>query len=121
MKIEKKLNIFIPCVIFRIKAGLGGAVMLHNLGRGPTEVATHQQRALLHCPGHMVLPLLLEGVAGAGPGAGGGAELLAGVPDTVTQPSAGEEAVQGVVVSPHHQPGQLARRGDGREEHLRGL
>ena len=69
----------------------------------------------------MVPSPLLQGVAGAGPGAGGGAELLAAVPSLTVEATAGEEAVLGVVVPPHHQPGQLARRGDGGEEHLRGV
>ena len=97
--------------------------MLHNLGccLSSTEVPSHEDCTLLHFPGHMLISHILEGVVSEGPGAGGGAELLAAVASITVEATAGEEAVQGVVVSPHHQPGQLARRGDGREEHLRGL
>ena len=115
------LNSFIPCIIFQIKACLGCAVMLCNLRCSSIDGSPHQQCALLHTPGHVASPLLLQGVAGAGPGAGGGAELLAAVPSLTVEATAGEEAVQGVVIPPHHQPGQLARRGDGGEEHLRGV
>ena len=97
--------------------------MLHNLRcvLSPTEVASHEDCTLLHFPRHMLISPILQGVAGAGPGAGGGAELLAAVPSLTVEATAGEEAVLGVVVPPHHQPGQLARRGDGGEEHLRGV
>ena len=115
------LNSFLLCLIFHIKAGLGGAVMLHNLGCSPTVESPHEQCALLHTPGHVVTSPLLQGVAGQGPGAGGGAELLAAVPSLTVEATAGEETVLGVVIPPHHQPGQLARRGDGGEEHLRGV
>ena len=107
--------------MFHVKAGLRGAVVLHNLGCSSTEPSPHQYGALLHTPGHVVLSPLLEGV-GAGPGARGGAELLAAglsLLFRITIPTTtGEEAVLGVVVSPHHQPGQLTGGGGGGEEHL---
>ena len=92
-----------------------------NLGCSLTVVTPHQYGSLLHTPGHMLPSPLLQGVASAGPGAGGGAELLAAVPSLTVEATAGEETVLGVVIPPHHQPGQLARRGDGGEEHLRGV
>ena len=51
---------FILCVIFHVKAGLRGAIMLHHLRRGLAPEPPHQHRALLHSPGHVVLPLLLQ-------------------------------------------------------------
>ena len=67
-------------------------------------------------------PLLQYGVAGAGPGAGGGAELLAAGPGLAAAAAAAQqEAGHGVVHPAQHQPGQLARGGGGGEEHLRGL
>ena len=66
-KVKAVLNSFIPCVIFHIiiKAGLGGAVMLHNLGCSPNEVSPHEQCALLHTPGQVFISPLLQGVVGA--------------------------------------------------------
>ena len=62
---------------------------------------------------------LLQGVAGAGPGAGGGAELLAGGSWTAEGAATQQETILGVDVSLHLQPGQLAG-GVGRgEEYLR--
>ena len=83
-----------------MKAGLGGAVMLHNLGCVSTVVSPHEDGSLLHTPGHVVRSPLLEGVAGAGPGAGGGAELLAA--GIITQAPTGEEAILGVCRSLNH-------------------
>ena len=67
--------------------------MLHNLRRchTVTEESPHEYGALLHCPGHMILSPLQEGVVGEGPGAGGGAELLAA--GIITQAPTGEEAI----------------------------
>ena len=95
--------------------------MLHNLGCSPTADSPHQYGALLHTPGHVVPSLPLEGV-GEGPGAGGGAELLAAVPSTTTAAAAtGEQIILGVAEAPQHRPGQLARGGGGGEEHLRSV
>ena len=98
------LNSFIPCVIFQIKACLGCAVMLCNLRCSSIDGSPQEQCALLHTPGHVASPLLLQGVAGAGPGAGGGAELLtAGLSFSIIIISlivaaTGEEAGLGVVL-----------------------
>ena len=59
-------------------------------------------------------------MVGEGPGAGGGAELLAGGEGLTA--STQQEAVLGVVLPLLHQPGgHQARGGRGGEEHLRGL
>ena len=59
-------------------------------------------------------------MVGEGPGAGGGAELLAG--GEVLTASTQQEAVLGVVLPLLHQAGgHQARGGRGGEEHLRGL
>ena len=59
-------------------------------------------------------------MVGEGPGAGGGAELLAGGEGLAA--STQQEAVLGVFLSLLHQPrGHQARGGRGGEEHLRGL
>ena len=79
----------------------------------------HQYGALLHTPGHVAKSPLLQGVAGAGPGAGGGAELLAGGSWTAEGAATQQEPVLGVDVSLHLQPGQLAGGVGGGEEHLR--
>ena len=79
----------------------------------------HQYGALLHTPGHVAKSPLLQGVAGAGPGAGGGAELLAGGSWTAEGAATQQEAVLGVDVSLHLQPRQLAAGVGGGEEHLR--
>ena len=82
--------------------------MLHNLGCSHTEVSPHEQCALLHTPGHVAISILLQGVAGEGPGAGGGAELLAAGPGiTVVVAATGEEIILGVAAPPHHQPRQF--------------
>ena len=95
--------------------------MLHNLC-SVTEVSPHEQCALLHTPGHVVLSILLQGVAGAGPGAGGGAELLAAVVSIIIiRAATQQEGVLGVAGPPNHEFGQLARGGGGGEEHLRGV
>ena len=112
------LNSFIPCVIFQIKACLGCAVMLCNLRCSSIDGSPHEQCALLHTPGHMASPLLLEGVVGEGPGAGGGAELLAAGPGLARISTADEEGVQGVGRPIHHHPGQQARAGGRWTEHL---
>ena len=93
--------------------------MLHNLGCSPTVPSPHQYGALLHTPGHVAKSPLLQGVAGAGPGAGGGAELLAGGSWTTEGAATQQEAVLGVDVSLHLQPGQLAGGVGGGEEYLR--
>ena len=120
-KVKAVLNSFILCVIFHIKAGLGGAVMLHNLGCSPTNDSPHEHCALLHTPGHMVPSPLLQGVAGAGPGARGGAELLTGGAGiSIKVAATGEQIILGVAEPPpHHKFWQLARGGGGGEEHLR--
>ena len=79
----------------------------------------HEQCALLHTPGHVAISTLLQGVAGAGPGAGGGAELLAAGSWTAEGAATQQEAVLGVDVSLHLQPGQLAGDVGGGEEYLR--
>ena len=61
---------------------------------------------------------ILQGVVGEGPGAGGGAELLAAGQDITTAASADEEAILGVILPCQHLPGKLARGGGGGEEHL---
>ena len=59
-------------------------------------------------------------MVGEGPGAGGGAELLAGGEGLTA--STQQETVLGVVLPLLHQPGgHQARGGRGGEEHLRGL
>ena len=116
-----QLKRFIPCVIFHIKASLRAAVNLCNLGCSPSVGSPHEQCALLHTPGHVVISCLLKS-AGEGPGAGGGAELLAAVTSIrINITTAGEETLQGVVLPPLHQAGQLARGGGGGVEHLRGV
>ena len=91
--------------------------MLHNLRCSLLIASTHQYGALLHTPGHMGPSNLQEGVHSEGPGAGGGAELLAAGVQMVA--ATREEAVLGVAVPPMHQVGrQLARGGGGGEEHL---
>ena len=80
----------ILCVVFHVKCSLRGAIMLHNLRCSLANHAPHEYGALLHSPGHVADSLRQQGVAGAGPGAGGGAELLAAGPIVTT---AGEEAV----------------------------
>ena len=94
--------------------------MLHNLGCVPTVASPHQYCAILHTPGNLETSLLLEGVDEGGPGAGCGYELLAAVHTWVSLTTTGKEAVLGVVLPPHHQPGQLAGGGGGGDEHLRG-
>ena len=77
----------------------------------------------------MTPSLLLEGVVGEGPGAGGGAELLtAGLSFSIIIISlivaaTGEEAGLGVAAPAQHQPGQPAGGGGGvgGEEHLHGV
>ena len=95
--------------------------MLHNLGCTPTQASPHEQCALLHTPGHVVPSLLLQGVSGAGPGAGGGAELLAAGISIIVIAATQQETILGVAVPRHRQPGHLARGGGGGEEHLRGV
>ena len=94
--------------------------MLHNLRCSLLVASTHEDGSLLHTPGHVGPSNPQEGVHSEGPGAGGGAELLAAGVRMVA--AAREEAVLGVTVPPLHQAGrQLARGGGGGEEHLRGL
>ena len=112
------LNSFIHCVIFQIKTVLCGAVNLHYLRCCRTDVSPHEYGSLLHTPEHVVLPLMLEGVVGEGPGAGGGAELLAAGPGLARLSPADEEGVQGVGRPGHHHPGQQTRAGGGWAEHL---
>ena len=106
--------------IFQIETPLRGAVVLDNLGCYPV----HEYGALrLHPPGHVGHPPLLQGVVGAGPVAGGGAELLAAVLSIMfTAAATQQEAILGVGAPWLHQTGgQQARGGGGGEEHLRGL
>ena len=85
--------------------------MLHNLGCSPTRESPHEQCALLHTPGHVAISTLLQGVAGAGPGAGGGAELLAGGGSITITATTDEETLLDVAIPAQHQPGQLAGEG----------
>ena len=92
-KVKVILKSFLRCIIFHLKAGLRGAVMLNDLGCSSTVPSPHQYGSLLHTPGHVGPSPLLEGVAGAGPGAGGGAELLAVVPSPALEGATQLEAL----------------------------
>ena len=90
-------------------------------------VETCRQRVHLYPPnsrtrGSISSPAGCGWWAGVGPGAGGGAELLAaGHGITATPPATHQEGVLGVAAPPQDQPRQLARGGGGGEEHLRGV
>ena len=89
-------------------------------------VETCRQRVHLYPPnsrtrGSISSPAGCGWWAGAGPGAGGGAELLTAGQGLITVAATQQEIVLGVLPPPHHQRGQLARGGGGGEEHLRGV
>ena len=81
--------------------------MLHNLRCIPQQ-SPHEDCSLwLQAPGHVPLSVHLEGVAGEGPGAGGGAELLAGGGGLAVEGAAArQEPGQAVAL-----PGQLQAGG----------
>ena len=58
-------------------------------------------------------------MAGAGPGAGGGAELLAAGQGITSVAATRQEIILGVAAPLQHQPRQLAGGVGGGEEHLR--
>ena len=97
--------------------------MLHNLRCIPKQ-SPHEDCSLwLQAPGHVPLSVHLEGVAGEGPGAGGGAELLAGGGGLAVEGAAArQEPGQAVALPGQLQAGgQLARGRGGGQEHLRRL